>query len=244
LDNRVVQVPVSLLLDPDQMASTKVIWMARRLHPAAGPAELEIKTGLSRHTVRNGMGQVIATNRTPVGPRVKIPGALLADQAVGAYAKVLYGLLQATADFKGHGGQFTYTSLCSLTHLGRNTLERAIIELVQSGWIQTTQASRLSPIHFTLGSPELKRSQTEAAVAPRRLRRAKFGGEAFMQEYLSLLIDSDQFTDNARPGFRPVLPKRGGCPAFARPYEGWNLSVPGNPLGDHPRGGSVAAGYD
>ncbi|HEY3365256.1 MAG TPA: hypothetical protein VGK74_09405 [Symbiobacteriaceae bacterium] len=77
-----------------------------------------------------------------------------------------------------------------------------------AGWVQVTQASRLSPIHFTLGSPELTRGQVEAEVAGRRLKRAKFGGEAFMQEYLSLLIDSDQFTDTARPGFL-VSPQTG-----------------------------------
>lgn len=175
--------------------------MARRLHPNAGPGELELRTGLSRHTVLSGTAQVMACKRPLHGPRVQVPGALLAERAVGAQAKVVYGLLQASPHFREQCGHFTYASLSSLTHLGRNTLKRAIRELVGAGWAQVTQDGRLSPIRFTLGSPERRSSQVEAQAAGRRLRRAKFAGEAIMQEYLSLLVDSDQFTDNARPGF-------------------------------------------
>jgi hypothetical protein len=195
MDTRVVQVPASLLLDPDRKASTKVLWMALRLHPAASRAELEVHTGLSRHTVLSGRSEATAYSPVPAGPRVKVPVALLADRSAGAQAKVLYGLLQAA------GGPVTYASLSVRTKLGRHTLRRAMAELVGAGWVQTTQASRLSPIHFSLSSPEQTRSQADADVVRRRLKRAKFGGEALMQEYLSLLIDSEQYTDNARPGF-------------------------------------------
>lgn len=197
MEKRVVQVPVSLLLDPGYTAAAKVVWMAMRLHPKVGAAELQRSTGLCRQTVLNVTGRVTAGG----GARVKVPADLLADSTVGATAKALYGLLQTTANFRGSVGQFTYTSLCAHTQFGRNTLRRAIDALVRAGWLQVRQESRLSPIHFTLGSPERARSQAEAGAAARRLKRAKFGGEAMMQEYLSLLIDSDQFTENARPGF-------------------------------------------
>ncbi|HYG58359.1 MAG TPA: ArsR family transcriptional regulator, partial [Symbiobacteriaceae bacterium] len=181
--------------------SQKLIWMVRRLHPTASPAELGAQTGLSRHTVKRGLARLTAGNPAPAGPRVKVPASLLAEHRVGAQAKVLYGLLQATPAYRGQTGQFTYTGLCSLTRLSRNTLKRAMAELSAAGWVQTTQKTRLSSIAFTLGSPELMRSHTETAAAKRRLKRANHGGEAIMQEYLSLLIDSNQFTDNARPGF-------------------------------------------
>src|SRR2546428_13350012 len=105
-----VQVPVSLLLDPDQTPTTKVLWIAMRLSPAAGTTALAVQTGLSRHTVLSGRGQVMACNRSLGGRRVKVPGALLAERAVGAQAKILYGLLQATPNFQGQGGDFTYAS--------------------------------------------------------------------------------------------------------------------------------------
>jgi hypothetical protein len=196
--NPVVQVPVSLLLDSDQCATTKVVWMAKRLGGASDLKRLTAQTGLSAPTVRRCLGHPLPT---PSGPRVKIPSALLAEQSVGAQAKVLYGILQTTPGFRGHGGAFTYSSLSAFTHLSRNTLRRALTELTGAGWLQVAQANQHSPIHFTLGRPEWRRSLDQAELARRRLKRAKHSGEALMQEYLTLLIDSDQFTDNARPGF-------------------------------------------
>lgn len=221
MNNLAIQVPVSLLLDPDQTASAKVVWMALRLQPDAGPAKLETLTGLCRHTVLRGMRQVQACNRKQGGARVNVPAALLAERAVGAQAKVLYGLLQFTPDCRGQAGQFTYPTLRSFTHLGPNTLKRAIADLVDGKWIRLSQKNRLNPIHFTLGSPELARSREEASAADRRLKRAKHSGEAIMQEYLSMLIDSDQFTDNARPGFliNPITNERLELDRFYPPAE-------------------------
>lgn len=196
MNNPQVQVPVSLLLDPEWTASAKVLWMGLRLAPSAGPAQLEALTGLPRRTIRRGLGR---GRRTPGGVKVKIPGALLAERSVGAQAKVLYGLLQSTARWQS--GAFTFPSLVQLTQLSPNTLKRAIKELADSGWVELNQASRLKPIHFKLGSPEQRRSQREAIVAARRLKRAEYRGEALMQEYLSLLIELDDFADNVRPGF-------------------------------------------
>jgi len=201
VQNGLALVPVALLLNPDLLATTKVIWMALRLHPQAGRAELERLTGLTRHTVQRGMGAALAVGRPPGGPRVEVPGALLAEREVGAPAKVLYGLLQAFPQSRGQAGAFTFAALAKWTGLGGNCLRRAVAELLSAGWVQTAQASRVKPIRYTLGSPAFRRSQAEADQARRRLKRAKYAGEAIMQEYLSLLIDSDQFTDNARPGF-------------------------------------------
>jgi len=201
---------VALLLDPALTASAKVVWVAQRLNPAAGLAELELQTGLSRPTIRSGLGQLARYKWRLGGPKARIPGSLLAEPEVGAQAKVLYGLLQSLPGAPSLSGRFTYTSLCAQTGLSRNTLKLGIAELVRAGWMQTAQASRLSPIRFTLGSPEWRRSQAEAVAARRRLKRAKFGGEALMQEYLSLLVDSEQFTDHARPGFlvNPITGER------------------------------------
>jgi hypothetical protein len=201
MSDRMVYVPVSRLLDPTMTAATKVIWMALCLQPKATPRELQAQTGLSRPTVEHGLAQLAVSKGTPGGPKAKVPGPLLADRTVGPQAKALFGLLQTTPNFKGQAGQFTFTSLSALTRLGPNTLKRAMAELAGAGWVELAQESRVSPIVFTLGPRELRRSQQEAAVARRRLKRAQNGGEAIMQEYLSLLIDSNQFTDNARPGF-------------------------------------------
>ncbi len=201
VDNRMLSVPLSLLLDPDLVASAKVIWIALRHHPSAGPAELRSRTGLSRQTIQAGLDRARAYRPAPGGPNVRLPARLLREPGVGGSAKVLYGLLQAIPSFRSASGEFTYAALREQTRMGIGTLKKGIGQLEMASWIQTSRATRLSPIRFTLGSPALRRGQAEVIEARRRLKRAKYGGEAIMQEYLSLLIDSDQFTDNARPGF-------------------------------------------
>lgn len=198
MNNAMVQVPVSLLLDQGLTGSAKVVWIASRLAPKADPTELVALTGLSRHSVLAGLNHV---KRNLGGAKVEVPGALLADRSVGSQAKVLYGLLQAIPAARGQRGTFTYAALSAFAHLSVNTTKSAIGELSLARWIELSQVNRRKPIHFKLGSPEARRSQREALVASRRLKRALYSGEALMQEYLSLLIDLDDFADNARPGF-------------------------------------------
>jgi hypothetical protein len=216
VDNRAVAVPVSLLLDPDLPPSWKLLWLAKQLNPAITPAGLAAQTGLSRRTLVRCLGQVTAKRDFPLAPQVKVPRALVVDRRVGAQAKILYGLLRTLPDSHGRQGEFTYASLCEYTHVGRNTLKHAIAELVGAGWAQVSQTNRLSPIRFRL-PPFQEQSMAEAIVAERRLKRATYRGEAIMQEYLSLLIDSDQFTENARPGFL-VNPQTGERLEFDRFY--------------------------
>jgi len=215
MTERMVRVPISRLLDAEMTPATKLIAIALRLNPAATPGEIQEQTGLSRPTVERWIDKVPRTN--PGGPKAIIPSALLADRKVGTQAKVVYGLLQAIPSFRGRSGQFTYDSLSLPTGLSANTLRRAMADLAGAGWVSLRQSSRVSPITFSLGTPELRRSQFTAAVAKRRLKRSHHAGEAIMQEYLSLLIDSTQFTDNARPGFL-INPLTGERMEFDRLY--------------------------
>lgn len=201
MDNRFIQVPASLLLDPNLTTQNKVIWMVRHLLPEADPARVQALTGFCRQTVLNGLAWVAGFPAPRGWPKVRMPVALLTEPGVGARAKEIYGFLQTVPTFRGNRGQFTYAGLSAMTRLGPNTLKRAMADLTGSGWVRTTQKSRLGPIHFKLGTPEQRRREAEAAVAERRLRRALYGGEAIMQEYLSLLVDSKDFADNIRPGF-------------------------------------------
>jgi hypothetical protein len=201
VDKHVAYVPAALLLDPHLTPAAKVLWMALQLYPEASLAELEARTGLSRPTLRKGLAGPAARLRPPSGPRVPAPAALLADPTLGSGAKVLYGQLQATSKGQGQSGRFTYGALSLQTSLSPKALRGAMAELAGAGWVRLTQKHRLSPIRYALGSPAWRRSQAEATTADRRLQRKEYKGEAIMQEYLSLLIDSDQFIDNARPGF-------------------------------------------
>lgn len=81
------------------------------------------------------------------------------------------------------------------------------------GFLQLTRA----PLAFTLLNPALQRQEAALNAAVRRLPRARFDGEAIMREYLNVLVDSDEFPDNVRPGFL-VNPYTGERMEFDRYY--------------------------
>lgn len=199
-----VHAPLSLLLEPGLSAHVKVLCMALRLEPNASPTTLAERTGLSRAAVYEGLELLRAAPPSFTGRRVRLPLALLASRSVGPTAKVLYGLLQTIPGSRGQTGQFTFASLGQSTGVGVNALRRAVTQLIAQGWIQTRQANRRRPIEFTIGDPQQFRIHEELLAAERRLHRAKrngLAGEGIMQEYLTLLIDSTAFSENARPGF-------------------------------------------
>ncbi|HEY3368614.1 MAG TPA: ArsR family transcriptional regulator [Symbiobacteriaceae bacterium] len=220
MQKEMVQTPVSLLLDPDLTAAAKVLWLAIRANSEpVTPTRLAAGSGLTLATIRNGLAQLAATGwyapavgaiepapsadtvSSFAGARVSIPAGLLPEPRLRPQAKLLYGLLQTLPAFRGQSGEFTYTTLSAIAHVSFVTVKQAVRELAGSGWIQVSQTNQVAPVRFTLRNPELERSAAEAALAMRRLQEAEFRGEAIMREYLSLLIDSDEFEDNARPGF-------------------------------------------
>ena len=201
MEDRSIRVPVSLLLAPDLPASVKLVWAALQLQPGAGPAQLEALTGLSRHTVLTARTWVEA-GALPLGDaRVRLPGAVLAGRRLGSHAKLLYGLLQGTPGYRGGAGRLNYASLCAFTGWSRNTLKKAMRQLEGAGWVRLVLPRAGGHISFKLGTPEARRAEAEAGRAFMRIRRAQFEGEAIMQEYLSLLIDSTDYVDNIRPGW-------------------------------------------
>lgn len=210
--NETIRAPISLLLDPDLRAAAKVLWLASRLHRGlAKPTALAVGSGLTLPTVRRSLAQLEAggwysaaagaVERPPAGARVSIPASLLTEPRVRPQAKLVYGLLQSGPAFRGKSGEFTYTDLSAYARISVVTSRQVIRELAEAGWIQASQANQLAPVRFTLRIPELDRSEAEVAQAMSRLKEAGHRGEAIMREYLSLLIDSDEFEDNARPGF-------------------------------------------
>lgn len=199
-----VQVALSLLQHPTLSPHVKVLAIARRNDPGASPTTLAHRTGLSRAAVYEGLTLLKHAQPSFTGRRVSLPLALLSERSVGPAAKLLYGLLQAIPGSQGQTGQFTFASLGQFAGLQANTVRRAVTQLVAGGWIQTRQANRRRPIEFTIGDPHLFHIHEELLAAERRLNRARrdgHGGEGLMQEYLTLLIDSTEFTKNARPGF-------------------------------------------
>lgn len=213
-----VKIPIPLLLNKAIPTSAKLVWMViRHLSPpgATEVAQLRRLTGLSDPTVRKALatlfdqglittstrGNTRVTDLAPNSPSVDLPRDLLVDGRVAAVARLLYGFLSLTPSFSKQAGQFTYVQLGDLSGIHPKTIKKAVCDLARFGWLQADQADRHKPVHFTLCHPVLERVQAELAAVQRRVERAPYLGEAIMKELLSLLVASDQFENNARPGF-------------------------------------------
>lgn len=226
-----VQVPDALLHHRLLGKSAKLLWLIlaldARTAPAAAatsvtapaaspvaaaprPGRLQALSGLARHTVLRGLRQLQAAGwltpapHQPPTPRqgeACLPGDLLHDGRVSVQAKLLYASLQRTPGFSASAGQCTYAQLSHLTGLGPNTVKRAVRALQETGWLTISQRNKFSPIHFVLRNPAAERRAEATAQVQRRLNRAPYLGEALMREYLTLIVDSDEYDDDASPGF-------------------------------------------
>ncbi|MGE5674626.1 MAG: winged helix-turn-helix transcriptional regulator [Mycobacterium leprae] len=131
--------------------------------------------------------------------RANVPAELVGDDRIWAQGRVLYGILQLLPTYERRAGQCTYRELCDLTHLSLNTIKKAVRELVNAGWLQITQQHKQARICYRL---TYGASTADAIEIGRMRRRLNIGprGEALMREWLSLLVPSTDYLDNARPG--------------------------------------------
>jgi DNA-binding MarR family transcriptional regulator len=237
LDIEEVRVPISLLLTSQLRATDKVVWLALTLDAELGerarlsPTRLAARTGLSRPTVRKATTRLTTegwynlptgVNQAPAkelsGPRVVMPTELIIATEVSAQAKVVYGALQATLDYRNLQGVFTYASVARMMSLDAKTVKRAARQLAKLGWLEMQQEHKQAPICFSLCNPVARRYMDELLAAQQRLDEAEFFGQALMQEYLSAIFDSDDHKDNASPRFL-VNPATGMLLELDRHYD-------------------------
>ena len=215
-----VSVPVDLLLDSSIAASAKVVWMVLRLRELTeqgrpSPTRLAALTGLSRPTVRKGLARLAAAGwyhlsppravlpKTQPGTRrfVTIPGELLEDRSIRPQAVVMYGVLQATPGFRPPTGQYTRKQLREITGRALKTIRRATNMLAACGWIEFSRKNHLCPFVFTVKNPVYEACKAELEGVVKRINRADYIGEEIMRQFLTAIVDSDNYQDNASPGF-------------------------------------------
>lgn len=114
-------------------------------------------------------------------------------------AILFYGLLQATGDFRhwSRAGVFKWAELRELTGLHLKTIKRAVRALVDAGWLALTQSNRRARIQFRLQHAD----EAHKERARQHLNRAGYVGEALMRSFLSLITDTKECEDGARPEF-------------------------------------------
>lgn len=200
-----IKVPGLILLHDQLTASAKVLWAALQLHPNS-QQELQDLSGLSRNSIKPGRDQLqrLSLLRPLVwtkGGYAFLPVDLLSSRGVNAQAKITYGAIQLCPVFFDNRVETTVDQLAQLTGRDHKTIRRALRSLVEGGWIEIHRPRRTGPFRIVVRNPHLEAQRHAIAAINRRLQKARHRGEALMREWLTLLIDLDNFEDDASPGF-------------------------------------------
>lgn len=208
-----VHVPVPLLLDHEIFSGAKLTWMLMRLLQAQSgspPSKLRLHhcSGLARTTIRRAIHHLsdagwctrdgLAVTQGQQAATVRAFSPLLTDRRVSAVARVLHPALR---QFGYPTGQVSLGQLSTYIGMDYRTLKKAIAELVESGWLDLNDTSRRRPVSYTYRNPVALRFEATIDSVKKRLRAAPFIGEALMREYLTATIQSDEYEDDASPGF-------------------------------------------
>jgi hypothetical protein len=203
--------PAPLLLHPDLFATAKLVWLICLLHPdldlTRHPGAVANRAGLTTPTVLTARARLAQAGWAPEasgrrhrqgGPGAHLPARLLNDRDLSASARILYGQLQL---LPAGVTEVTYATLAQTIGQTAFTARRGTKELTAAGWVSIKQPHRCAPIHFTLTDPDAHRQEADVLMVRQRLEEHEFRGEALMREFLSVLVDSEQFSDNVAPHF-------------------------------------------
>ncbi len=224
LQVRTVDVPLALLLSRSLTPAAKLLWIRLRFDATHKrqrshmPDRLAKRTGLARSTVYVALksavasGWLVSYRQRSSGKRrwrigfpaldnpsvVKIPVDLIrASHTVRPQTLLCYGLLQATSEFNGLTGFFKWAEFSKKTGLHIKTVKRAIRALAAAHWIAIRQENRRASLWFRLQHAD----QAYKAEVARGLGESKYSGEGLLRACLSLIVDTQECEDGARPNF-------------------------------------------
>lgn len=212
-----ILVPETLLQSQELLPSAKLVWIALLLNSYIKPQLRQSKTrlaeltGLSRPTVYTALAALESSGWYPIEkpkgrilqePSAKIYTDLFLDTNLSATARLFHGLIQLTIGYKNNKtDEYRYFALSQELRIGLKSVRQAVGQLVQSGWLIMKQKHQLAPMTITLRHPIKEQFKVMMTRAINNLENAKFRGETLMKEFLSLIVASDDYMDNVKPGF-------------------------------------------
>ncbi|MEW8979356.1 MAG: ArsR family transcriptional regulator [Symbiobacterium sp.] len=201
-----VKVPGTVILDRRLTPVAKVVWAGLQLKPRS-KRELAAFAGLSLSGLNSGLNVLRQFGLCEVMPVCQscdcsavMPVDLLRTD-LSAQAKVLYATFQLLPGFRESIVEVTYDQLCFVTDTCLNTVKRALEVLRLHGWIEIARPGRYGSFFVTVSNPHLESQMRAIAELERRLEKEPYRGEGLMRELLNLTVDSQDFEDNAWPGF-------------------------------------------
>lgn len=204
-----VPVYLSYLLCLDLTSSTKAVWLAMQLDHAAKPSQRQLSrmTGISRPTISKALVRLAASGRPSIAPeakglsqtRVWIDRDLITDKRLPAMARVIYCILLGLRRKKRTDLLASYAKIAKVLGLQARTVRRAILRLVEVGWLGLSQRSQRAPLRFSFPNPKTARQAADVRRAEHRLHKSKYRGETLALLWCDNLVDSTNYVDDYFP---------------------------------------------
>ena len=212
-----LKVPMSLLLTDELGAPSKLLWLVLDLDSRLeervrlSPTRLAKRAGLAHSTVGLALSELRARKWYPrraandlgklSGGDAHVPVALLTDTRLSAQARIAGALLRTLSRRGAQRPALAYAELAAEWRIEVRRLRRALRQLEQHGWLATERRSPRAPVWFRLLNPEIARLENERLMIEKRLKSAPYKGEALMREFLSIIVSSKAYVDDARPSY-------------------------------------------
>lgn len=161
--------------------------------------------------------------RTPDGPLSAshtraVPASLITHPTLSPTAKCLYVALLVHADPATWACSKPMTAVMQWAAIDSpHTLRRHARSLQEAGWLRIHAGHGLYTNTYVVLDPHRAAREAELERVRLRLERETYIGEAVLKELLNVEVATDQFQDNARPGFL-VNPLTGERLEFDRWY--------------------------
>ena len=130
---------------------------------------------------------------------VKVPADLL-EANLPWGAKCLHVALLSRCPPGSPALLASQVELARTLQVHRTTVRKYLNILAQAGWVELKKGAG-GYTAVVLRNPVLEQRQKELEEVRRRIDRAPHKGEALMREWLNLIVDSHEHSDDANPGF-------------------------------------------
>lgn len=202
-----VPIHLSYLLCPDFTAATKVVWLAMRLDDKASQRKLNRLTGISRPTISKALVRLKSPFRPYIAPEVKelsqtrvwVDRDLITDKGLPAMARVIYCVLLGLRKLRRIDILSSYANIAKVLRIQARTVRRAVLHLIEAGWLAISQRNQRAPIRFSFPNPKMARQAAEVRRAEQRLAKSKLRGESLALLWCDSLVDSTNYVDDYFP---------------------------------------------
>lgn len=195
----------------------------RSLRPIQSHTRTLERSGWVQVQKRRGRRPASYELRTPDGPLSAshtraVPASLIAHPTLSPASKCLYVALLIHSDPATRACSNTMTAVMRWAAIeSPHTLRRHVRSLREAGWLQIHAGRGSYTNTYVVLDPHRAAREAELERVRLRLERERYIGEAVLKELLNVQVATDQFQDNARPGFL-VNPLTGERLEFDRWY--------------------------